>query len=55
MLVRIQRAADITRLLRWSKQRGVSIALLGAAEGWKVAPQLAAAGPQVAVAQFGLA
>ena len=43
ILVRIQRAADITRLLRWSKQRGVNIALLGAAEAWKVAPQLAAA------------
>ncbi len=43
VLVRIQRAADITRLLRWSQQRGVSIALLGAAEAWKVAPQLAAA------------
>ena len=43
VVVRIQRAADIVRLLRWSKQRGVSIALLGAAEAWKVAPQLAAA------------
>jgi hypothetical protein len=43
VVVRIQRAADIVRLLRWSKQRGVNIALLGAAEAWKVAPQLAAA------------
>lgn len=43
VVVRIQRAADIVRLLRWSKQRGVNIALLGAAEGWKVAPQIAAA------------
>ncbi len=43
VVVRIQRAADILRLLRWSKQRGVNIALLGAAEGWKVAPQIAAA------------
>jgi imidazolonepropionase-like amidohydrolase len=43
VLVRIQRASDILRLLRWSKQRGVRIALVGAAEGWKVAPQIAAA------------
>ena len=49
VLVRIQRAADITRLLRWSKQRGVNIALLGAAEGWKVAPQIAAANVPVFV------
>ena len=43
VVVRIQRAADIVRLLRWSKQRDVRIALVGAAEAWKVAPQLAAA------------
>jgi hypothetical protein len=49
VLVRIQRAADIRRLLRWSKQRGVRIALVGAAEGWKVAPQIAAAGVPVFV------
>ena len=49
VLVRIQRAADIARLLRWSKQRGVNIALVGATEGWKVAPQLAAAGVPVFV------
>ena len=49
VVVRIQRAADIVRLLRWSKQRGVDIAIVGAAEGWKVAPQLAAAGVPVFV------
>ena len=49
VVVRIQRAADIVRLLRWSKQRGVNIALLGAAEGWKVAPQIAAANVPVFV------
>ncbi|MFT4178904.1 MAG: amidohydrolase family protein [Thermomonas sp.] len=49
VVVHIQRAADITRLLRWSKQRGVNIALLGAAEGWKVAAQIAAAGVPVFV------
>lgn len=49
VVVRIQRAADILRLLRWSKQRGVKVALLGAAEGWKVAPQIAAANVPVFV------
>ena len=49
VMVRIQRAADIVRLLRWSKQRNVRIALVGAAEGWKVAPQVAAAGVPVFV------
>ena len=49
VVVRIQRAADIVRLLRWSKQRGVDVAIVGAAEGWKVAPQLAAAGVAVFV------
>ena len=49
VVVRIQRAADIVRLLRWSRQRGVSIALLGAAEAWKVAPQIAAANVPVFV------
>ncbi|MEO6227318.1 MAG: amidohydrolase family protein [Thermomonas sp.] len=49
VLVRIQRAADIARLLRWTKQRDVRIALVGATEGWKVAPQIAAAGVPVFV------
>jgi len=49
VVVRIHRAADIVRLLRWSKQRGVNVALLGAAEAWKVAPQIAAAGVPVFV------
>jgi hypothetical protein len=49
VVVRIQRAADIVRLLRWSKQRGVNIALLGATEAWKVAPQIAAANVPVFV------
>ncbi|WP_449446428.1 amidohydrolase family protein [Thermomonas brevis] len=49
VVVRIQRAADILRLLRWSKQRGVKVALLGAAEGWKVAPQIAVANVPVFV------
>ncbi|TLX21126.1 amidohydrolase [Thermomonas fusca] len=49
VLARVQRAADIVRLLRWAKQRGVRVALVGAAEGWKVAPQIAAAGVPVFV------
>ena len=49
VVMRIQRAADIVRLLRWSKQRGVDVAIVGAAEGWKVAPQIAAAGVPVFV------
>jgi len=49
VVVRIHRAADIQRLLRWSKQRGVNVALLGAAEAWKVAPQIAAANVPVFV------
>ena len=49
VVVRIQRAADIVRLLRWAKRRDVRIALVGATEGWKVAPQIAAAGVPVFV------
>ena len=47
--VNIHRGADITRLLRWSKQHGVKVALVGATEAWKVAPQLAEAGVPVFV------
>ncbi|HTL15575.1 MAG TPA: amidohydrolase [Thermomonas sp.] len=43
VMVRVQRAADIARLLRWARQRDVRIAVVGGAEAWKVAPQLAAA------------
>lgn len=49
VMVRVQRAADITRLLRWAKQRDMRIAVVGGAEAWKVAPQLAAAGVPVFV------
>lgn len=49
VMVRIQRAADIVRLLRWAKARDVRIALVGASEAWKVAPQLATAGVPVFV------
>lgn len=49
VMVRVQRAADIARLLRWAHQRNVRIAVVGGAEAWKVAPQLAAAGVPVFV------
>ena len=49
VLVRTQRAADILRLLRWAQQRNVNIGIVGAVEGWKVAPQIAAAGVPVFV------
>lgn len=41
--VEVHRAADIQRLLRWSRERDVRIAIVGGAEAWKVAPQIAAA------------
>ncbi|MBW8823576.1 MAG: amidohydrolase family protein [Xanthomonadales bacterium] len=43
VVVTIQRASDIRRLLRWAKQRNVRIALAGASEGWKVANEIASA------------
>ncbi len=49
VMVRIQRAADIARLLRWAKLRNVRIALVGATEAWKVASQIAAANVPVFV------
>ncbi|GAB2622682.1 amidohydrolase family protein [Novilysobacter erysipheiresistens] len=41
--VEVDRAADIRQLLRWSDRHGVEIAIVGGAEAWKLAPQLAAA------------
>ncbi|MEZ0471451.1 amidohydrolase family protein [Luteimonas salinilitoris] len=43
IVVGVHRAADIRQLLRWAKKHGVSIAISGGAEAWKLAPQLAAA------------
>ena len=43
VVVGVHRAADIRQLLRWSQRHGVRIAILGGAEAWKLAPQLAAA------------
>ena len=41
--VEVHRASDIARLLRWSRERNVRIAIVGGTEAWKVAPQVAAA------------
>lgn len=49
VMVSIDRAADIRQLLRWSRQRGVRVAISGGAESWKVAPELAAANVPVFV------
>lgn len=43
VMVGVDRAADIRQLLRWSARHGVRIAIVGGAEAWKLAPQLAAA------------
>jgi hypothetical protein len=45
----VQRAADIMRLLRWSRRHGLRIAIAGGAEAWQVAPALAAANVPVFV------
>lgn len=49
VMARIQRASDIQRLLQWAKARDVRIAIIGGAEAWKVAPQIAAANVPVFV------
>lgn len=43
VFVRVQRASDIRRLLRWSATNGIKIAIIGGDEAWKLAPELAAA------------
>ncbi|MGY0504901.1 amidohydrolase family protein [Luteimonas sp. e5] len=45
--VYVHRASDIRRLLRWARSRQVQVALVGASEAWKVAPEIAAAGVPV--------
>ncbi|GAB3730388.1 amidohydrolase family protein [Luteimonas pelagia] len=49
VVVNVHRAADIHQLLRWADRHGVSIAISGGAEAWKLAPRLAAAGVPVFV------
>jgi hypothetical protein len=43
VMVKVQRAADIRQLLRWSARHGVRVAIAGGAEAWKLAPELARA------------
>jgi hypothetical protein len=43
VFVDIDRASDIRQLLRWADRHGVKIAIVGGAEAWKLAPQIAAA------------
>lgn len=43
VFVDVDRASDIRQLLKWSKQKGVKVAIVGGAESWKLAPELAAA------------
>ncbi len=43
LFVEVNRAADIRQLLRWSQREQVRIALVGGAEAWKLAPDLARA------------
>lgn len=43
MVFNVERAADIAQLLRWADTHRVRIAVVGGAEAWKMAPQLAAA------------
>ncbi len=49
IVVRVDRAADIRQLLRWSRKQSLKIAISGGAEAWKLAPQIAAAGVPVFV------
>ncbi len=43
LLVRVERASDIERVLAFAKEYGLSLILSGVAEGWRVADKIAAA------------
>jgi hypothetical protein len=43
VFVDVDRAADIRQLLRWADRQNVKVAIVGGAEAWKLAPQIAAA------------
>ncbi len=49
VVVRVERAADIRQLLRWSQRHGVKVAIAGGAEAWRLAPELARADVPVLV------
>jgi imidazolonepropionase-like amidohydrolase len=44
LLVRVERAADIRQVLKLAREQNVKVILEGAAEGWMVADEIAAAG-----------
>jgi len=41
--VRVERAADIRQALRWAQRHRLNIAIIGGADAWQLAPELAAA------------
>jgi imidazolonepropionase-like amidohydrolase len=43
LVVRAHRASDLLALIKFKAEFGVELTIVGAAEGWKVAPELAAA------------
>jgi len=43
IMVRVDRASDIARLLDWAAREKLSVGIVGGAEAWKLAPRLAAA------------
>ncbi|MFC0679499.1 amidohydrolase family protein [Lysobacter korlensis] len=43
VFVDIDRASDIRQLLRWAAKRDVKVAIVGGAEAWKLAPEIAKA------------
>jgi imidazolonepropionase-like amidohydrolase len=49
VIVKVERASDIVEMLALAREEGLKIILDGAAEGWRVAPQIAAAGVPVIV------
>lgn len=49
VIVKVDRASDIVEMLGVAREEGLRIILDGAAEGWRVAPQIAAAGVPVIV------
>ena len=49
LLIDVSRAADIRQLLRFAAEEHVKLVLLGAQEGWRVAPEIARAGVPVIV------
>ena len=49
VVVGVHRAADIRQLLRWADRHRVHVAIVGGAEAWKLAPELATAGVPVFV------